>query len=56
MDLQWWAWAAFGVLVVVLLLVDYFVAGRGASVISFRRAVVWSIVWTVLGFAFGAFL
>jgi tellurite resistance protein TerC len=55
-DLQWWAWAAFGALVATLLLVDYLVAGRGSAVISFRRAVVWSIVWTVLGFGFGLFL
>ena len=56
MDLQWWAWAAFGALVVVLLLVDYLVAGRGSSTISFRRAVVWSVVWTMLGLGFGLFL
>jgi tellurite resistance protein TerC len=52
MDLQWWAWAAFGALVIALLAVDYLVAGRGSAVISFRRAVVWSIVWTALGFGF----
>ena len=56
MDLQWWAWAAFGALVVVLLLVDYLVAGRGSSTISFRRAVAWSVVWTILGLGFGLFL
>ena len=56
MDLQWWAWAAFGALVVVLLVVDYLVAGRGSSTISFRRAVVWSVVWTMLGLGFGLFL
>jgi tellurite resistance protein TerC len=55
-DLQWWAWAAFGALVVALLLVDYLVAGRGESVISVRRAVVWSVVWTALGLGFGLFL
>jgi tellurite resistance protein TerC len=55
-DLQWWAWAAFGLLVVALLLIDYFVAGRGATVISFRRAVIWSVVWTAVGFGFGLFL
>ncbi len=56
MDLQWWAWAASGALVVVLLLVDYLVAGRGSSTISFRRAVTWSVVWTMLGLGFGLFL
>ena len=56
MDLQWWAWAAFGVLVVALLLVDVAVFGRGRREISFRRALAWSIAWTVLGVAFAAFL
>lgn len=56
MDLQWWAWAAFGALVVALLLVDYLVAGRGSAVVSFRRAVIWSVVWTAVGFGFGLFL
>ena len=56
MNLEWWAWAAFGALVVSLLLVDYLVAGRGTTVISFRRAVSWSIAWTALGFGFAFFL
>jgi tellurite resistance protein TerC len=55
-DLEWWSWAAFGALVVSLLLVDYLVAGRGSAVISFRRAVIWSIVWTTLGLGFAIFL
>ena len=53
MDLSWWAWAAFGALVVALLLLDLAVFGRGRAAISFRRAVIWSVVWTVLGLAFG---
>ena len=56
MELEWWAWAAFGVLVVALLLVDLAVFGRGRDVISFRRAVGWSIGWTALGGAFAVFL
>jgi tellurite resistance protein TerC len=56
LELEWWAWAAFGVLVVALLLVDLAVFGRGRSEISFRRAVGWSIGWTVLGLAFAGFL
>jgi tellurite resistance protein TerC len=53
MDMSWWAWAAFGVFVVALLLLDLTVFGRGRSEISFRRALTWSIVWTALGAAFG---
>jgi tellurite resistance protein TerC len=57
MEMSWWAWAGFGVLVVALLLVDLALFGRGrSSEISFRRAVTWSIVWTVLGVAFAGFL
>jgi tellurite resistance protein TerC len=36
--------------------VDYLVAGRGSAVVSFRRAVMWSVVWTAVGFGFGLFL
>ncbi len=56
MDLSWWAWAAFGALVVALLLLDLAVFGRGRAAISFRRAVIWSVAWTVLGLAFGVFM
>ena len=56
MELSVWAWSAFGALVVALLLLDLAVFGRGRAEISFRRAVVWSIVWTVLGVAFAGVL
>ena len=56
MDLEWWAWAAFGVLVVALLAVDFVIAGREHGGISFRRAAVASIAWTALGVAFGLLL
>jgi len=56
LDLEWWAWAGFGALVVALLVVDLLLFGRGREEISFRRALVWSIVWTVLGFAFALVL
>ncbi|HWG56378.1 MAG TPA: TerC family protein [Gaiellaceae bacterium] len=56
MELEVWQWAAFGGLVLALLLVDLFLFGRGTEEISFRRAVYWSIWWTALGVAFGAFL
>ena len=56
MELSVWAWGAFGALVVALLLLDLALFGRGRHEISFRRAVIWSIVWTALGVAFGAVL
>ena len=56
MELSVWAWSAFGALVVALLLLDVALFGRGRAEISFRRAVVWSIVWTLLGVAFAGVL
>lgn len=52
MGLEFWAWAAFGVFVVAMFLVDLLLFGRGGGEISFRRAVAWSIGWTALGLAF----
>jgi tellurite resistance protein TerC len=56
MSLDWWMWGAFGAFVVAMLLVDLFGFGRGADTISFRRAVYWSVGWTVLGLLFGGFM
>jgi tellurite resistance protein TerC len=49
-------WAAFGALVVVLLLVDLVAFGRRAETIPLRRAVGWSVAWTLLGVGFAGFL
>ena len=56
MELSVWAWGAFGALVLGLLLLDLALFGRGRAEISFRRAAVWSVVWTILGVAFAAVL
>jgi len=56
MKLELWMWGAFGVFVVALLLIDLVAFGRRGEHVSFRRAVGWSIGWTVLGLAFGGFL
>jgi len=56
MELSVWAWSALGALVVALLLLGLALFGRGRAEISFRRAAIWSVVWTVLGVAFGAVL
>jgi tellurite resistance protein TerC len=56
LELDWWAWAAFGALVVLLLVLDLAVFGRGQRPISFRSALTWSIGWTVLGVAFAGVL
>ncbi|MBN9619833.1 MAG: TerC/Alx family metal homeostasis membrane protein [Actinobacteria bacterium] len=51
MDVPWWAWAAFAVVVVVLLLVDL-LAHRRAHVIGFREAAAWSAVWVAVALVF----
>lgn len=56
MDIGLWAWVAFGVFVVAMLVVDLVAFGRRDEAVPFRRAVVWSIWWTALGLAFTGFL
>ena len=56
MELEVWMWVAFAGFVLAMLVVDLLLFGRGANEIGFRRAVGWSIWWTVLGIAFGGFL
>ena len=56
MELELWMWGAFGALVVAMLVVDLIAFGGRGEEISLRRAVGWSIGWTVLGLAFGGFL
>ncbi|HSC91413.1 MAG TPA: TerC family protein [Gaiellaceae bacterium] len=56
MNLDPWMWVAFAALVLVLLLVDLLAFGRRGEEIPFRRAVGWSIGWTLLGLGFGGFL
>ncbi|MGE5691693.1 MAG: TerC family protein [Pseudomonadota bacterium] len=56
MQLELWMWGAFGAFVVAMLVVDLVAFGRRGEEISFRRAVGWSIAWTVLGVAFAGFL
>jgi tellurite resistance protein TerC len=51
-----WMWAAFGVFVVAMLVVDFVAFGAQDAEVPFRRAVVWSIGWTALGLAFAAFM
>jgi tellurite resistance protein TerC len=49
-------WGAFGAFVAAMLVVDLVAFGRRGEEISFRRAVGWSIGWTLLGVAFAGFL
>ncbi len=47
-----WAWFALAALVAVLIAVDLLVFGRGEHEVSMKDALIWSIIWTVLGLAF----
>ena len=51
-----WAWVAFGVSIVFLLLLDLFVLHREAKEISFREASVLSAFWVTLALLFGVFV
>lgn len=55
MTVPLWAWAAFGAVVVVMLLVDLLVH-RGAHVIKFKEAAIWSAVWVGLSLIFATVL
>jgi TerC family integral membrane protein len=49
-------WAALGALVIVMLLVDLFVFGRGKREVTVRESAIWTAVWTVTSLGFGALL
>jgi tellurite resistance protein TerC len=46
-----WAWAAFGAVVVIMLAIDL-LAHRGAHVIKFKEAAIWSAVWVGISLIF----
>lgn len=51
MTVPLWAWAAFGAVVVIMLAIDL-LAHRGAQVIKFKEAAIWSAVWVTLSLVF----
>jgi tellurite resistance protein TerC len=55
MNVPLWAWAAFGAVVVIMLLIDL-LAHRKAHVIGFREAARWSAVWVGISLAFAGVL
>ena len=52
MTVPLWAWAAFGAVVLIMLAIDL-LAHRGAHVIKFKEAAIWSAVWVGLSLIFG---
>jgi tellurite resistance protein TerC len=55
MNVPLWAWAAFAAIVVTMLAIDL-LAHRGAHVIRFREAALWSALWVGLSLAFALVL
>jgi tellurite resistance protein TerC len=55
MNVPLWAWGAFAAVVVVMLAVDL-LAHRGAHVIKFKEAAIWSAVWVGLSLVFAVVL
>lgn len=51
-----WPWVIFLCLVFVLLALDLGVFHRKAHVVSFREAMLWSLVWMALGLSFTTFI
>jgi tellurite resistance protein TerC len=52
MTIEPWVWIAFGAVVLALFLFDLLVFARPGQAITFRRAIGWSIGWTLLGVGF----
>jgi tellurite resistance protein TerC len=52
LDVSVGAWALLGGLVVVMLLVDLLIFGRGRREVTLRESAIWSVVWIALAFGF----
>ena len=51
-----WAWAALIALILVLVLVDLLLVGRGGARPGMRTAAIWSAAWIALGVGFAGVL
>nr|WP_246314269.1 TerC family protein [Kineococcus aurantiacus] len=52
LDVPVWAWVGLGAVIVVMLAIDL-LAHRGAHVIKFKEAAIWSAVWVAIALVFG---
>jgi tellurite resistance protein TerC len=52
LDVSVGAWALLGGLVVVMLLVDLLIFGRGRREVTLRESAIWSVVWIALALGF----
>lgn len=50
-----WLWGSFAVIVIVMLLIDLLYQGKkGSTVMTFKQAAAWSLVWVALSLLFNA--
>jgi len=52
MEYSIWAWAGFGLFILLMLALDLGVLNRKAHAVTYREATVWSVVWVLLAMAF----
>jgi tellurite resistance protein TerC len=52
MDYPLWAWAGFGLFILLMLALDLGVLNRKAHAVTYREATVWSVVWVTLALCF----
>src|SRR5437762_13595288 len=52
MDYPIWAWAGFGLFILLMLALDLGVLNRRAHTVTYREATLWSVVWVALALAF----
>ena len=52
MDYPIWAWAGFGLFILLMLALDLGVLNRKAHAVTYKEATVWSVVWVTLALAF----
>src|ERR671916_1876859 len=52
MDFPMWAWAAFGVFILLMLALDLGILNRKAHAVTYREAATWSAVWVTLAMVF----
>src|SRR5215213_9004268 len=52
MDYPLWAWAGFGLYILLMLALDLGVLNRKAHAVTYREAAVWSAVWVALAMVF----
>src|SRR5256885_1706484 len=52
MDYPIWAWAGFGIFILLMLALDLGVLNRRAHAVTYREATLWSVVWVTLALVF----